>query len=45
MEIWQIILIVLILFLLINFAFKTLKFIFKLLVALIIASIIYYLLR
>ncbi len=45
MEIWQIILIVLILFLLINFAFKTLKFIFKLLVTLIIASIIYYLLR
>jgi hypothetical protein len=45
MEIWQIALVVLVLFLLINFAFKTLKFLFKLSLTLIIAGIIYYLLK
>ncbi|MEK6907219.1 MAG: hypothetical protein AABW45_01710 [Nanoarchaeota archaeon] len=45
MEIWQLILIIIVLFILINFVFKTAKFILKLIMALIIAGVIYYLLR
>lgn len=45
MEIWQLILIIIVLFILIHFIFKATKFIFKLIIALIIAGGIYYLLR
>ena len=45
MEFWQLILIAIIIFLITNFLLKTVKFIFKIIITIILAGILYFVIR